>query len=508
MLDTSQWPTEDLDVLKEVHLDPSNVRLEDADAKVEADIIGDLFANENALGLVEGICSIGYLTHETPIVLKRHGKYVVVEGNRRLAALKAIQNPMLAPDFSARISALAASLPDRSALATLRVMVAPSQTEADQLVAAIHTSNLRKPWSPARQAAFFRAQVDSGRTLKDLLDRYPTIDVRKFVFRAHIINLFKSVDYDDAEIQDFLATKKWAKGLSTLARIHESKDFLELTGLSMDANGIMSKSISDAAFKGVATVIIRGMHEGSINTRSLNSVKSPRYTQLMQELNQVVSSTDDATAPTNTPSSSDSTVIDSATGKVAVTSLDSPTSPPIETSGSGRRGNASASATKADPSRNKEKPSRKKQRYLDLSQIRAPKSYPEPLRLLLGELSAIDVQKFPNGTFLMIRAALERSIKAFAEAKSADIRSTGNNRDGRVQLSHALNWLLSHVKDNGPKHLTQVIEGVRTGRLVTYTNSADSLNAVNHNHHFMVDPDQALSMWASIDSLMRYLMKP
>jgi hypothetical protein len=38
--------------------------------------------------------------------------------------------------------------------------------------------------------------------------RYPTIDVRKFVFRAHIINLFKSVHYDEAELQDFLATKK------------------------------------------------------------------------------------------------------------------------------------------------------------------------------------------------------------------------------------------------------------------------------------------------------------
>ncbi|MDY5506146.1 MAG: hypothetical protein SPG17_04750, partial [Schaalia hyovaginalis] len=106
----------DLDVLKEVHLDPKNVRLEVADAKVEADIIEDLFANEDALGLVEGICKVGYLTHETPVVLKRGGKYVMVEGNRRLAALKAIQNPMLVPDYQARISTLAALLPDRSSL--------------------------------------------------------------------------------------------------------------------------------------------------------------------------------------------------------------------------------------------------------------------------------------------------------------------------------------------------------------------------------------------------------
>lgn len=100
MLDTSNWPEVELDVLKEVQLDPKNVRLEVADAKVEADIIEDLFVNEDALGLVEGICKVGYLTHETPVVLKRRGKYVMVEGNRRLAALKAIQNPMLVPRLS------------------------------------------------------------------------------------------------------------------------------------------------------------------------------------------------------------------------------------------------------------------------------------------------------------------------------------------------------------------------------------------------------------------------
>lgn len=79
VIDTSQWPVIELDVMKEIWLDPKNVRLETADAKVEADIIEDLFVNEDAFGLVEGICKIGYLTHETPVVLERDGKYVMVE---------------------------------------------------------------------------------------------------------------------------------------------------------------------------------------------------------------------------------------------------------------------------------------------------------------------------------------------------------------------------------------------------------------------------------------------
>ena len=56
MLDTSNWPEVELDVLKDVQLDAKNVRLEVTDAKVEADIIVDVFVNVDALGLVEGIC--------------------------------------------------------------------------------------------------------------------------------------------------------------------------------------------------------------------------------------------------------------------------------------------------------------------------------------------------------------------------------------------------------------------------------------------------------------------
>ena len=386
-------------------------------------------------------------------------------------------------------------------------MIAPSQTEADQLIAAIHTGNLRKAWSPARQAAFFQAQIDAGRKLRDLLVRYPTIDVRKFVFRAHIINLFKSVEYDEAEFTDFLATRKWAKSLSTLARIYESKEFLSLTGLAMDTDGNVAKTLSDVVFKDVAAAIVRGIFEENINTRSLNSVSSPRYTQLMQELRQIITDGGERLAPPADPTTSKT---GAESGKrTSPSNGGGPGSAPTPPAGSPDSGQPPSGAPGSTPTKASQKsPVKKKLKNFDLGQIKAPTNYPEALKLLLGELSEIDVQKFPNIAFLVIRAVLEKSIKAYAEAKSIDIKGTGNNQNGRVQLSHALNWLLEHVKASGPRYLIQVVEGVRTGKLVTYTNSGDSLNAINHNHHFSVDPDQALAMWASIDSIMRYVMKP
>lgn len=479
MLNTSNWREKKLDVLRQLHLDPRNVRLE-IDPKVEADILEDLFVNEDALGLVEAICTVGYLTHDVPVAIKRDGKYIMVEGNRRLAALKAIQNPQLVPTHKSRVASFVKQLDDRSSLAKVRVLIAPNQTAADQLVAAIHTGNLRRPWTPARQAAFFQAQIDSGKKLKTLLDRYPTVDVRKFVFRAHMLNAFRSAKYKDPELRDYLATKEWTRGLSVLARIYESREFLELTGFKMDDDGNLKKSISQTKFNKMATIIVEGMRSGNLNTRSLNTVQSPRFTLLMDELREVVNPKTSAPSPGK----------DKQKGKTKGANKK-------RKQGKGGGGKNSGSETGSKPGR--------KRHYLDLSQIVLPASYPVATKLCVQELSALDVQKFPNTAFLLMRAVLEKNIKAFAEAKGEDIKTVGNS-NGRVQLNHALKWLLQFAQKEGPTNMIQPIQRVRDGKLV-YMASSDSMNAVNHNHQFSVDPDEALGMWDAIDPIMRFVIK-
>ncbi|UOZ07905.1 ParB N-terminal domain-containing protein [Amycolatopsis sp. WQ 127309] len=99
MIDMSTRKELSVDVLDDLQLDPHNVRLELSDGVTEGDIMQDLFSNEKVLDLVDGIAKVGYLTHEIPIVVRRNKKLVVAEGNRRVAALKSIQNPYLAPQF-------------------------------------------------------------------------------------------------------------------------------------------------------------------------------------------------------------------------------------------------------------------------------------------------------------------------------------------------------------------------------------------------------------------------
>lgn len=505
MLDTSAWTRITVDVLKQVNLDPKNVRLELTDEKVDADIMAYLFANEDVLSLVEGICKIGYLTHEIPVVIKsqtidkdidRRNHYIVVEGNRRFAALKAIQNPLLVPRYKARISKFTSTLTDaeRKQYSRVQVMVAPSLDEAEQLIAPLHTSNLRKAWNPKRQAAFFQKQIDSGRTLEELKKRYPTINVKKFVFRASVFNLFKGVKYDNPDLRDYIESKQWAKSSSVLARIYESKDFRNLTGLNMDDQGHVSVKIADKQFKDLATIIVNNIRLGNINTRTLNSTKSDTFVALMSALSRAL-----VTKTANNKSDlSISSLKDNSTSESENTNSTSTRENP----------NNNLSGDIKDASRKQHasfRTDRRRAHYLDFTQINPPAEYPDAVKSLLYELSSIDVLKFPNITFIAIRSALEKSIKAFAKFKGENINQSNDSKGSHVQLYASLRWLLGYAKTNN-RDLIQPIENCLSTRLATYSKSKDAMDAAIHNQLFLVDPDQVFNTWSSITPIMEYVM--
>jgi hypothetical protein len=376
-------------------------------------------------------------------------------------------------------------------LAKIRVLIAPDQDSADQLIAAIHTSNLRRPWGPARQAAFFQAQIDAGRTLEELVPRYPTIDVPSFVLRAHMVNAFKAVKYADPELTDFLGTARWTRAFSTLDRIFESRAFRDLTGFDLDRKGQLKQKVSKKAFGAMATIIVRGIAEGDLNTRTLNSVDSVRFKELIAEL----SAATKGKAPTERAAGS------------ATQSSGEHRSEDVNADGGPEQSVATGGEKAAGGSERGSVATRRKQYAIGAGALVVPDAYPYAVKALLTELSKISVRAFPNMTYLGLRAALEKSIKAYAEARGVEIRDT-HNSNGFVQLSHALDWLLEDVKANGPAKLRQPIERVRTGKLTEYAHTKDALNAVNHNHTFEVTAEEAVGMWNAIEQIMKHLMKP
>ena len=63
--------------------------------QTQREIIQYLFDHDKALEIVRSIVTRGYFENEPLLAISERGHYVVVEGNRRLAALKAIKKPEL-----------------------------------------------------------------------------------------------------------------------------------------------------------------------------------------------------------------------------------------------------------------------------------------------------------------------------------------------------------------------------------------------------------------------------
>ncbi|WP_300604291.1 hypothetical protein [Trebonia sp.] len=482
MIDMSTWNDLQADVIDNLRLDPRNVRLELPLHDVpETDIIRDLFANEKAFNLVEAIASVGYLTHEVPIVVIRDGEMVVVEGNRRVAALKAIQNPFLVPEYRVRIAKLAERIPDRDVLKKISVKLAPNQDEADQLIAALHTGNLRLPWSPARQAAFFQAQIDSGKSLKQLLEQYPLIDVKDFVIRSQMVNLFRSVRYKDPDLRDYVYLRRFP--LSTLARLYENAEFQDLAHIVVnEPEATVTIKRGKRQFARLAEKIISDIKAKRIDTRVLNSTNSYSYKKYMDELRDLINDSD-----ADEPDETDESAQDGGT------------------TGQGTGGSSDKTGGPADPDE-KSKPKSGSSNYLDLEGI-DPSGFPPAIGYIATELSLINVNRFPNAAFDLLRTFLEKTIKAYAASLGQDIKK-GSNSTGYVYLANALVWLEEHVKSTGHTALIQVVQKVRGGKVEGYVSSKSHMDAINHNYEIFATPTEVREAWNTMRALLLYMLKP
>jgi hypothetical protein len=83
-------PDQGLEASAELHFDLENPRFIDQQFHDEVEIIQYLFDNYDVEELIKSILSAGFIDFE-PFVVQR-GTKIVFEGNRRLAALRPIQN--------------------------------------------------------------------------------------------------------------------------------------------------------------------------------------------------------------------------------------------------------------------------------------------------------------------------------------------------------------------------------------------------------------------------------
>jgi len=142
MAGTSSLPEKEI-ALDDLLLDGSNPRFAQLyTGKSQEDIINYLLDEEDARDLAKIIINNGSFRQDKKLwVIKQlNGKYLVRDGNRRCAAVKALQNP--------KKYNLSKSL----SFTTLPVIIYSNETLLTEHIQSEHTSASKKDWSPIAKA--------------------------------------------------------------------------------------------------------------------------------------------------------------------------------------------------------------------------------------------------------------------------------------------------------------------------------------------------------------------
>ncbi len=161
-----------LTAVEQLHLDPKNPRLpEDKRGADEGELLRFVSTEYAILRIARSIAGHGYFTSEPVIAVREEHRLVVVEGNRRLAAVKVLRSPELIERFALeprdewRGLARSESIPD-----AIPTIVVRTRAEVAPVLGYRHIAGI-EPWDPWAKARFIAALVeDDGLPFEEIAE--------------------------------------------------------------------------------------------------------------------------------------------------------------------------------------------------------------------------------------------------------------------------------------------------------------------------------------------------
>lgn len=435
-------------------LDELNIRLDSDSELSQSAIIIDLFENEEAYSIAESISQYGFFQDEFPIVIKKdESNFIVIEGNRRVAAVKALLMPDLVPTFKNKLSKIS-----KHGIESMTVVVAQSRLEVEQLLAAKHTLPLRRPWKPLRQAFFYKSQIDNGKTIDELIRLYPHVDVTKFMRYLEMYHIVKSQPIEDPKILKIVQNQRKFP-ITVLERLYNDKNFAEFFGISFSEKGIVSVSKEIKSFNKAFSKVVIDIANSDIDTRSLNDEK--------QRKSYVDSLKDSFTLKDNPESFSKEKFKLKATTRVSANS----NKPKLHN----RNFKTNISSTS--------------------------------LRLLYDELMWINIRDYPNAAHELLRTLLECSLidyfKSNGEFSVIEKRSSGGKHNPTLteMLTHIENAKSAFITD---KETIDVVRQIKQEYQSSY--SVVRMQMIKHNEQWVSSESDVRAAWARLEKLFSILL--
>src|SRR6266487_2693435 len=134
MIDYGNWPIKRLSVTS-LLLDPQNPRLpQSGGGLTQRQIIDELVTHDAVYELAKDISTQGYFPTEILLGVQDSDQVIVIEGNRRLAALKLLINPELAPQAHLEKFRRLSEKVTPTSIAKVQVIITPSREAATPIL--------------------------------------------------------------------------------------------------------------------------------------------------------------------------------------------------------------------------------------------------------------------------------------------------------------------------------------------------------------------------------------
>ena len=493
--------------LSRLELDLDNYRIPTRRAN-EAEALAYLFASEDVLGAARLIIRNGYFDNEVPVVFPSGENYVVQEGNRRVSALKALQDPDLVPQHADEVRALlrryaieAENLP-----LTIRVLVAESREQAAPHVARMHTGRSKKRWSLDQQATFYFSLLGPGTTVEDVKAAYPDVAVARFMRMAVMRRFLDGVKFVDPSLHDYAVGPKLA--MSAFEYAYRNADIAAAMGAVFDRDGCLvpqteapkkiGSRLSNAQVAAVEYLMTQ-FRRGDLDTRSLQFRKgTTQKDALLALLTGAVQphAEQDTTGRADDAGGEDDS--DPGEGGGEDSGSDAGSSTGNGGGGGGRGGQGGrvedASGDRANP-RGPNHPDTKDRLVFGGLDYETHTSTNLQVRYI--ELRGLSLSTFPAATAMMLRSVLETTIKYHFEGSPTPVSGELKEVFKQVVSSYG------HVRGASQGSINKIFSGP-----ITASGTIAWFNGVAHNADAVVKAQDVRDAFRLLHPVLRLLLRP
>ena len=237
----------------------------------QREIVAELVNYDDIYGLAKDIADKGYFPTEVLIGVEDDGRQVIVEGNRRLAALKLLLSPDLAPEGVVKKFRSLHGRASAESVETVRVVFAPSREDAAPLIINRHTTTGVERWKPVQQARYLSSLATGAVSLQALASQLGiTRGQLSEALRTHTMyRIACSLLLPDNVLDGVRNSRQF--NASALERLVESPRAMDLLGVSFDEWGRVSGRVHADEFKKAFGRMISDIVLGRVDTRDLNT---------------------------------------------------------------------------------------------------------------------------------------------------------------------------------------------------------------------------------------------